>query len=176
MKHTVRGQDDTTIGVGTAGDRTIQIPISTTNVWLTNLSMNQVIMYADGASPTFPTDWNRLDPEQRLIFETPSGVLSMRKKVFYMATNIGQKRTPSIATSFQGTWNASTNTPALASGVGTEGHYYIVSVAGLTTLDGWTDWEVGDWVIFNGTTWQKNEPPTKPAEVPVTVEVEETDV
>ena len=57
--------------------------------------------------------------------------------------------------SYQGSWNASTNTPALASGVGVNGYYYVVSVAGSTNLDGVTDWLVGDWAIFNGTTWQK---------------------
>jgi len=49
---------------------------------------------------------------------------------------------------FQGNWNASTNTPALASGTGTVGNYYVVSVAGNTNLDGITDWEVGDWAVF----------------------------
>jgi len=57
--------------------------------------------------------------------------------------------------SYQGTWNASTNTPTLASGVGTNGYYYIVSTAGSTNLDGITDWQVGDWLLFNGTVWQK---------------------
>lgn len=57
--------------------------------------------------------------------------------------------------SYQGTWNASTNTPTLASGVGTNGYYYIVSTAGSTNLDGITDWQIGDWLLFNGTTWQK---------------------
>jgi hypothetical protein len=56
---------------------------------------------------------------------------------------------------YQGTWNASTNTPALASGVGTKGYYYIVSVAGTTNLDGITDWNVGDWAIYDGTAWQQ---------------------
>jgi hypothetical protein len=56
---------------------------------------------------------------------------------------------------FQGTWDANTNTPALTSSVGTNGHYYIVSVAGTTNLNGITDWKVGDWAIFAGTTWQK---------------------
>ena len=49
---------------------------------------------------------------------------------------------------FQGTWNASTNTPTLSSGSGTTGHFYIVSVAGSTNLDGITDWQVGDWAVF----------------------------
>ncbi len=56
---------------------------------------------------------------------------------------------------YQGTWNAATNTPTLASSVGTNGHYYVVSVDGSTNLNGITDWKAGDWVIFNGTAWQK---------------------
>ena len=56
---------------------------------------------------------------------------------------------------YQGTWNASTNSPALASSVGTVNFYYVVSVAGSTNLNGITDWVAGDWAIYNGTVWQK---------------------
>jgi hypothetical protein len=56
---------------------------------------------------------------------------------------------------YQGTWNASTNTPTLASGVGTKGYYYVVSVAGTTNLDGIASWAIGDWAVYNGTAWQK---------------------
>ena len=56
---------------------------------------------------------------------------------------------------YQGTWNASTNTPTLVSSVGTKGYYYVVSVAGNTNLNGITDWQPGDWAIFNGTAWDK---------------------
>lgn len=59
------------------------------------------------------------------------------------------------ALEYQGTWNASTNTPTLTSGTGTKGAYYVVSVAGSTNLDGETLWGVGDWAVFNGTAWQK---------------------
>lgn len=55
----------------------------------------------------------------------------------------------------QGVWNASTNTPALASGVGTTGHYYVVNVAGTTTIDGVNDWKVGDWIWFVNGVWHK---------------------
>ena len=44
------------------------------------------------------------------------------------------------ALNYKGTWNANTNTPALASGAGTKGDYYVVSVAGTTTLDGISAW------------------------------------
>jgi len=56
---------------------------------------------------------------------------------------------------YQGTWNALTNTPPLTSSVGTSGYYYIVNVAGSTNLNGITDWNIGDWAIFNGGVWQK---------------------
>ena len=56
---------------------------------------------------------------------------------------------------YQGTWNATTNIPALVSSVGTKGYYYVVSVPGTTNLNGITDWKLGDWVIFNGATWEK---------------------
>ena len=59
------------------------------------------------------------------------------------------------ALNYLGTWNASTNSPTLTSGVGTKGDYYVVSVAGNTNLDGTTNWGVGDWAVFNGTIWQK---------------------
>jgi len=56
---------------------------------------------------------------------------------------------------YQGTWNASTNTPTLTSSSGTKGFYYVVSVAGSTNLNGITDWKVGDWAVFNGSVWEK---------------------
>ena len=59
--------------------------------------------------------------------------------------------------SYQGTWNAATNTPTLTSSVGTNNNYYIVSTAGTTTLNGISLWSVGDWAIYNSTTsaWEK---------------------
>ena len=56
---------------------------------------------------------------------------------------------------YQGSWNAATNTPTIVSGVGSKGYYYVVSVAGSTNIDGITDWLPGDWIIFNGTTWEQ---------------------
>ena len=61
------------------------------------------------------------------------------------------------ALNFKGTWNASTNTPTIVSGVGVKGDYFVVSVAGSTTIDGISNWGVGDWITYNGTTWQRVE-------------------
>jgi hypothetical protein len=56
---------------------------------------------------------------------------------------------------YEGTWNASTNTPTIVSSVGSKGDYYVVATAGSTNINGITDWKIGDWIIFNGTTWDK---------------------
>jgi|TARA_R100000482_G_scaffold30752_1_gene9964 hypothetical protein len=56
---------------------------------------------------------------------------------------------------YKGTWDADNNIPALASGVGVQGDYYIVSHDGTTNLDGFNSWEIGDWCVFNGTVWQE---------------------
>lgn len=54
---------------------------------------------------------------------------------------------------YQGVWNASTNTPVLLSSVGIKGQYYKISVTGSTAIDGYTLWNAGDMIIFNGSTW-----------------------
>jgi hypothetical protein len=56
---------------------------------------------------------------------------------------------------YVGTWNANTNSPTITSGSGDKGDYYVVSVAGVTNIDGQSLWGVGDWIIFNGVVWQK---------------------
>ena len=61
------------------------------------------------------------------------------------------------ALNYKGTWNASTNTPTLASGIGIKGDYYQVSVAGTTAIDSISNWGIGDVISFNGTTWQRIE-------------------
>ena len=58
---------------------------------------------------------------------------------------------------YKGSWNASTNSPTIISGVGTQGHYYTVGNAGNTNIDGITDWQTTDWIIFNGTVWEKGD-------------------
>ena len=57
---------------------------------------------------------------------------------------------------FQGTWNAATNTPTIpAADLDNTGAFYIVAVAGTTTIDGESSWAIGDNLISNGTIWQK---------------------
>ena len=64
-------------------------------------------------------------------------------------------------------WNANTNSPALASGVGTQGDAYRVTTAGNTVLDGLSNWLVDEWAWFNFGAWRKLQPlpPNEPWEL-----------
>ena len=62
--------------------------------------------------------------------------------------------------SFEGSWNADTDTPDLSTATPDNGQFWIVSVAGTTDLDGIDEWAVGDWAIYVSTGagtdgWQK---------------------
>jgi len=63
---------------------------------------------------------------------------------------------------YQGNYNASNNTPALPVATGNKGKYYVIAVAG--TQQGFS-FENGDWIISNGSIWQKVDNSTKVASV-----------
>lgn len=65
---------------------------------------------------------------------------------------------PSSIMEYKGTWNASTNSPSLADGTGDTGDVYRVSTAGTRNLgSGSITFDVGDYVIYNGTIWEKSD-------------------
>lgn len=53
---------------------------------------------------------------------------------------------------YQGTWNATTNTPTLPAVPENKGDYYVISTGG--TFES-MDFNVGDWIISNGVAWEK---------------------
>jgi len=64
---------------------------------------------------------------------------------------------PSSVMEYQGTYNATTNTPTLTDGVGSAGDVYRVSVAGSRNFgSGSISLRVGDYIIYSGTVWQKS--------------------
>jgi len=58
---------------------------------------------------------------------------------------------------YKGMWNPATNTPTLANGTGTAGWVYKASVDGTANLgSGSISFLVGDFVIHNGTAWERS--------------------
>ena len=65
---------------------------------------------------------------------------------------------PISVAQFLGNWDANTNSPTLIDGTGTQGDTYRVSVAGSQDLgSGSLSYDVGDWVYYDGTIWQKGD-------------------
>lgn len=74
------------------------------------------------------------------------------------AGRVPASQLPVSAMEYKGTWDASTNTPTLADGTGSTGDLYRVSAAGTQNLgSGAITFGVGDYVIYNGTTWEKGD-------------------
>lgn len=66
------------------------------------------------------------------------------------------ERMPTEALIFKGLWKASTNTPALADGVGTKGDYYISSDSGSVDFGhGAITFSESDTVIYDGSVWHR---------------------
>jgi hypothetical protein len=64
---------------------------------------------------------------------------------------------PSSVMQYQGQYNAATDTPSLSDGVGDAGDVYEVTVAGSNDFGaGSISFNVGDWVVYNGSIWQKS--------------------
>lgn len=80
----------------------------------------------------------------------PNGVASLDENGKVPISQINDALVGSV--NYQGNYNASTNTPTLPTATGNKGKYYVISVAG--TQQG-LSLNVGDWIISNGSIWQK---------------------
>lgn len=60
------------------------------------------------------------------------------------------------AVTYQGTWNAATNSPTIPPAASSnKGDYRRVAVAGTSNVDGIASWNIGDWIISDGTRWDR---------------------
>lgn len=60
------------------------------------------------------------------------------------------------AANYQGTWDGTNASTILGTASGTnKGFYYVLSADSSVDVNGISDFKVGDWVISNGTAWQK---------------------
>lgn len=60
------------------------------------------------------------------------------------------------STDYKGAWDADTNTPTIPpASDANRGQYYMVSVAGDTSINGIATWGVGDIIVSRGTAWER---------------------
>jgi hypothetical protein len=74
--------------------------------------------------------------------------------IFDQIINYSPPLTVSGTVNYKGTWDASANSPTLSASpvASTKGDYYVVSVSGTQFT---ISFAVGDWIISNGTSWEK---------------------
>lgn len=152
-------------------DRTPQIPDDTGNFTLTTASQtltNKTMVAANNTITTAAsgnltaTELNTALSELQSDIDTRELVSNKGISGGYASLDGGGKvpvgQLPATLMTYEGTWDASTNTPTLANGTGDAGMVYIVNVAGTVDFGaGNITFSVGDWVIYNGTIWQKSD-------------------
>jgi hypothetical protein len=108
-----------------------------------------IYFYADLAS--FPTSGSK----DLLYVDRDTGFIYSWNGASYLSAGTG-------GLNYLGLWDASTNSPSISSGVGSPGDYYVVGTPGSTSIDGISDWDINDWIIFGSSTWQKIDNSEKP--------------
>lgn len=97
------------------------------------------------------------DPHTQYVEESREGAAN-GIATLDSAGKVPTSQLPSSVMEYKGTWNASTNTPVLADGSGNAGDLYRVSVAGTQNLgSGPINFDVGDYVIYNGAVWERSD-------------------
>ena len=91
-------------------------------------------------------------PLTQLYIGTPNGIASLDG-----AGKIPVAQLPNSVMEYQGVWNAATNTPTLADGIGSAGDVWSVNPGGTQDLgSGNITFAAGNWVVYNGTIWEKS--------------------
>lgn len=149
-----------TIGTGLTGtsyngSSAVTINIDSTVVTLTG---SQALSNKTGLISQWTNDSNYITLASALTGLSVSGGTITNANTVLSAFGALQNQINNLlgGVTFISTYNATTNTPTLIDGTGTKGHYYVVNVAGNQDFgSGSIDFNIGDWVIYNGTIWQK---------------------
>jgi hypothetical protein len=106
------------------------------------------------------TDWNIFNNKQPALGFTPENVANKGQPNGYAPLDGSGKvpyaNLPAALMTFKGAWNPTTNTPTLTNGVGLNGDVYRASVGGTSSGPIVDTWFAGDFIIYNGTIWQRS--------------------
>ena len=168
--HTVKATFESNVGVlgdtGLEGNLNVGGAVATTSEFLSNVILNvrgdanfyqRVNVGTVGTTNASPIQIYNTTQFYGDIRDTGGNIGTNTQVLSSLGAGAGVSwvdQLPSGLT-YKGTWDANANIPALASGVGVQGDYYIVSVDGTTNLDGFNSWQRGDWCVFNGSVWQE---------------------
>lgn len=156
------------ISAGTAlqywrGDKTFQTLDTAAVPENTNLYFTDARARTAAVADAINNGTTNIAPSQNAVFDALALKIDLTEKganngvaTLDAGGKIPVAQLPSTVMEYQGAWNATTNTPALADGTGSAGDVYLVSVAGTQNLgSGAITFAAGDWAVYNGTTWEK---------------------
>jgi len=138
-------------GSGTVESITAVSPLTGGTITETgSIGINQASASADGYLSS--TDWNTFNLKQSTSEKgQANGYAPLDTNNKVPTVHLPDSLVGAVV--YQGTWDASTNNPTLSTpDLSNKGHYYILSDPG--TYSGVT-YAIGDWVISNGSAWQK---------------------
>lgn len=137
---------DNTDAVASVAGRTGVITLTKTDVGLANVDNT-----ADSAKPISSAQQTALNlKEDKANKGVANGYASLDANAKILLSQIPDSVLGQVE--YMGTWNASTNSPTLAATPVEKGIFYVVNTAGTQFS---TTFAVGDWIISNGTTWDK---------------------
>jgi hypothetical protein len=105
------------------------------------------------------TNWSLISTSAALLNYIPTSEKGVALGVATLDSGgkVPVAQLPNSIMDYRGNWNASTNTPTLADGTGNAGDVYRANVAGTQNLgSGPQTFGVGDWVVYNGSIWEKS--------------------
>lgn len=111
---------------------------------------NAEFQYLNGVTSSIQTQLdNKIDDSEK---GAANGVATLDA-----GGKIPASQLPNSVMEYKGNYDASTNTPTLVDGTGNAGDVYRVNVAGTQDFgSGSLTFGVGDWVVYNGTIWEKS--------------------
>jgi len=142
-----------TANLGTVTSVTASAPVQSTGGTTPVISMPAATTSVSGYLSA--ADWTTFNSKQAALGFVPTNSALAGAANGYATLDssgkipIGQITTAVLGANVcQGSWNAATNVPALATGVGTQGYYWIVGTAGTTNINGFNSWAVNDQILF----------------------------
>jgi hypothetical protein len=144
----------TLTGVQTLTNKTLTSPVinSPTGIVKADVGLANVDNTSDLNKPVSTATQTALNLKEDTANKgVPSGYASLNG-----AGQVPVSQIPTTIFTYLGAWNATTNTPTLADGIGTNKDQYIVSVPGTQNLgSGPQTFALGDYVIYNGSVWER---------------------
>lgn len=138
---------DSTVNVSTQTANTVPVIDASKNLTSSSVTSTE-LGYLSGVTSAIQTQFSgKVDNSE---VGAANGVASLDS-----GGKVPVAQLPSTVMIYKGAWDASTNTPTLADGTGTNGWVYRASVAGTQNLgSGAQTWAIGDFAIYNGAIWQ----------------------